>query len=289
MGSEKNCIVRYAYNDIENEKNKNSTIKFDLKEVPVDCLRPNTRRILSKMLNSKKILPTEEGYYRDWRGLRYLCGVDSSYENMLNKDNDPTGNVLALWSKDMNVNIQNLQNLQDYLGKIDRWDVVDDTSSLFCKYCFSEVYILGLFYNSFISFIVEDARIYLTAQEKLEYQSQSQHDVNDNPVSDEDITGDDIYRRQYGLPLLKYDAYVLYADQDFHFAMTLMTKMEEMGFKLCVKNRDLVSADFVHETIIQLITHRCRRLIVILSPAFIKSSHNKFFLNYAQGLAIGKL
>lgn len=38
----------------------------------------------------------------------------------------------------------------------------------------------------------------------------------------------------------------------------------------------------------KLISERCNRLIVVLSPNFIKSTANEFFLNYAQAIGIGK-
>lgn len=44
---------------------------------------------------------------------------------------------------------------------------------------------------------------------------------------------------------------------------------------------------FEHNAIIQLISERCNRLLVVLSPNFSKSPVNKFFLNYAQAVSIG--
>lgn len=37
----------------------------------------------------------------------------------------------------------------------------------------------------------------------------------------------------------------------------------------------------------RLITERCNRLIVIISPAFLESEANKFFLKFAQALGMG--
>lgn len=60
-------------------------------------------------------------------------------------------------------------------------------------------------------------------------------------------------------------------------------------FQLCVKDRDLIAGvTFEHEAIMTLISERCNRLIVIISSNFLKSPANKFFLNYAQALGIGK-
>lgn len=63
----------------------------------------------------------------------------------------------------------------------------------------------------------------------------------------------------------------------------------EYGLKLCVKERDLVAGiAFEHRAIIELISERCNRLIVIISPAYLKSQVNKFVVNYAVALGIGK-
>lgn len=43
-----------------------------------------------------------------------------------------------------------------------------------------------------------------------------------------------------------------------------------------------------HDAILRLISERCNRLIVIMSPAFFKSAANTFFMSYAQALGIGE-
>lgn len=64
--------------------------------------------------------------------------------------------------------------------------------------------------------------------------------------------------------------------------------MNKFFLQLCVKDRDLISgATFEHEAVMQLISERCNRLLVVLSPNFLNSPANKFFLNYAQAVGIG--
>lgn len=82
-----------------------------------------------------------------------------------------------------------------------------------------------------------------------------------------------------------YDAFVLFDDSDIDFASNLIERVEGAGYKLCVKDRDLKGGTFEHEAMITLIAERCNRLIVLVSPEFIKNSNaNKFFVNYAQAL-----
>lgn len=59
-------------------------------------------------------------------------------------------------------------------------------------------------------------------------------------------------------------------------------------FQLCLKDQLLGGIIFEHEAVMKLISERCNRLIIIISPNFLKSPANKFFLNYAQALGIGK-
>lgn len=44
-----------------------------------------------------------------------------------------------------------------------------------------------------------------------------------------------------------------------------------------------------NDAIMELISNRCNRLIVVLSPEFLTSPENTFFLSYAQAVGIGKL
>lgn len=61
-----------------------------------------------------------------------------------------------------------------------------------------------------------------------------------------------------------------------------------MRFQLCLKDRDLVAGlEFEHEAVMELISERCNRLLIIISPNLMKHSANKFFLNYTQALSIG--
>lgn len=114
-----------------------------------------------------------------------------------------------------------------------------------------------------------------------------------SPIFDSDkkiLTVDDVTRLNQGLGTQNYDAYVVFADEDIDFATELIETMEKQyGLKLCVKERDLVAGiAFEHKAIIELISERCNRLIVILSPAYLKSSASKFVVHYAQALGIGK-
>lgn len=104
------------------------------------------------------------------------------------------------------------------------------------------------------------------------------------------LFSDDQFRIERGEQMQHYDAFLLYADEDTEFAMEMVDHLEKQNnLKLCLKDRDLMAGmSFEHEAIIRLISERCNRLITILSPEFLESPANKFFVNFAQANSIGK-
>lgn len=120
-------------NRIDNNTNNLYYGPINLQNIPVDALRLQTRNKISLMLNPLKIMLSDEGDFRDWRGLCSRVGLDNSHFNLLSNDSDPTGKILLLYSK-QKIELANLERLQFILGIIDRYDVVDDTNSLFSKY-----------------------------------------------------------------------------------------------------------------------------------------------------------
>lgn len=104
---------------------------INLQSVPISALRTKSRDLLSKRLNSIKVILSEDGAPRDWRGV--LNGIgQSDAVNAVQSKGDPMKEVLDLWTKkNTNATIGELQRI---LGAIDRWDVVDDTSDFFRKF-----------------------------------------------------------------------------------------------------------------------------------------------------------
>lgn len=105
---------------------------IDLSSIPVSALSSNTIRHISISLNKRKILLSENGDFRDWRGLAGRIGLDNSYHQMLSAESDATKRVLSIWGEKP-LDYANMQRLQYILGLIDRWDIVDDTNEMFCK------------------------------------------------------------------------------------------------------------------------------------------------------------
>lgn len=230
----------------------------DLSKVPLVALSVRTKEVISTLLNPTKVIPTENGLPRDWRGLAHSSNLSGEILPLLMSHSDPSAYILSIWQeKQKDITIKDLQLA---LEEIDRWDIIDDTLELFEK----------------------DAAKYLASEESAE--------VVKNEIDKKILTVDDIYRVRKGLKNQYYDAFLLYADEDDDFAMMTVEKLEKQyNLKLCLKDRDLIGGiTFEHQAVMTLISERCNRLIVIISSNFLKSPANDFFLSYAQGSGIYK-
>ncbi|XP_071446600.1 myeloid differentiation primary response protein MyD88 [Hetaerina americana] len=233
----------------------------DLVSVSARALGVNTINKISVSLNTLKVLPTDEGLPRDWRGLAQLTGLDGNLTRSLGCKPDPTAEVLKLWINNK-ASEASIGSLKSYLSQMDRWDIIDDTSSM----------------------IEQDTKEFTTRLKNVDMSERHLAVEADKHI----LTVDDVCRLENGLQPQNYDAFLLFAEEDVDFAMQIVGKMEDdYGLKLCIKDRDLVGGlTFEHEAIMKLIAERCNRLIVVVSPNFLKSEANKFFVTFAQALGI---
>lgn len=86
----------------------------------------------------------------------------------------------------------------------------------------------------------------------------------------------------------RYDACLLYVDEDLEFVSTLIERVEKgMGFKLFVKYRDVELGSTIEMTsVLKVISGRCSHLIAIVSEAYIKNPMEKYYTDHAQQMAI---
>lgn len=105
---------------------------INLDDIPIEALRPKTKELLSKRLNAIKVILSENGSPRDWRGI--LSGIGLSDDlSVVEKSSDEMKAVLERWCETKKDKAR-IGTLQTILGYIDRWDVVDDTNDYFCKF-----------------------------------------------------------------------------------------------------------------------------------------------------------
>jgi len=244
-----------------------SSFNGDSSNGPLKCLRPSTITFLSTMLNPLKIIPTESGLARDWRGLAELGGVTAEMITYFESKPNPTSDLLRHLTDPNNPGspAKTVNDLRAFLGVIDRFDVSDDASPLLD----SDI----KFYNS---------RLRLSTADKSQ--------LPDPSSERELLTYDDTVRLNEGKSPSRYDAFILYSEEeeDREFAMSVVEKMEtEYNLKMCFKERDLMpGVMFEHEVIGRVIEERCNRLLIIFSPSFLESQANQFLVSYTQALAL---
>lgn len=233
----------------------------DLSAAPLVAASVVSRNIISRMLNPRKYLPTDDNLPRDYRGLAYLLDFNNDIMSVLVSHADPTMHIFTLLSDKEYVNVT-MKTFQEAMEKIDRWDVIDKTQAS----------------------LETDAIKYMEQQEKAQM-SAEKADEQDQDI----LTLADIHRLQQGLEAQHYDAFLLHADEDIDFVNEMVRKLEtEYQLKLCLKHRDLINGSFDHDTIMRIIAERCNRLLIILSPNFFNSAANKFLLSFTQALSIEK-
>uniref|UniRef100_A0A182LWB1 TIR domain-containing protein n=1 Tax=Anopheles culicifacies TaxID=139723 RepID=A0A182LWB1_9DIPT len=240
--------------------------RIDLGVIPLNALNTRTRDLLAELLNHRRIFTSEDGYFRDWRGVFDVVGIPKNYLPLVSTNVNPTRRLLELWQSETQQcrRDANLAELQCVLGCIDRWDILDDTSKMF----------------------EQDAEQYLIREQKRSARKVSEStDVKASAAADFDIiTKDDTADHKQ-----QYDAFILYADADVEFASKMVERLEARGMQLCLKDRDILGgSNFEHEVISRLISERCRRVVVIISKAFLESPLNDFTVTFAQALQIEK-
>ncbi|XP_053967303.1 myeloid differentiation primary response protein MyD88-like [Anastrepha ludens] len=262
-------------------------------ETPLQELSANTRLQLSQLLNCRKILRSEDGYERDWRGVAELAEVRSFCSS---NNDDPMRTVLREWCSHRPLTAT-FARLQQCLGIIDRWDVSDDIYENMVED--AKKYAIKLRQKSLIASDTTDASSSASTlwSNTASPFIPSSNGVNCNDINSNErdssmtiLTRDDVILAQKGLPPQQYDAFVLFADADIEQAAEIQTKFEEnekYNFKLCFKNRDLLGGvPFTHVALTQLIEERCRYLLVILTKEFLDSPENQFLMNYTHALQI---
>ncbi|XP_060660890.1 myeloid differentiation primary response protein MyD88-like [Drosophila nasuta] len=242
---------------------------------PLSELSNDTKRQLSCMLNRKKVLRTEDGYERDWRGIAYLAKLT----NLINENvPKPMDAVLSTWIQH-NPNTAEVGYLEQYLGIIDRWDVQDDIKE---------------------NIIKDTERFNLKKQQREQLQELSRsspppslelREKNNNSLAQpvNILTLDDEKCLQMGLPLPRYNACVLYAEADIEHAKNIMENLEypPYNMKLFLKHRDILpGVPFEHVELSEFMTHRCNHLIVVLTEEFLSSRENTYLVNFTQKLQI---
>lgn len=242
-----------------------TSLKKTLSSVPAKVLNYSSRIILSNNLDFKQILTSKRGYARDYRGLGEFMDLQHNDIKIFERSKEsPTQQILEAWEIKPNAT---LEKLIEFLEEMERYDIIKEL----------------------VPSLEKTVKIYLENQRIKEIPIQDP-EISSCPVSMQPerelqvFTLDDLKTGE----CTYYDAYVSYADEDCHFVQDLARILEspDIGLKLFIRGRDLLAGYAEHDTNIMLIKERCRRMLIILSPNFLKSPACEFQASFAAGLAI---
>lgn len=231
-----------------------------LHSLPLSSIPHRTRRLLSCLLNSPKVILSDgpDRLPRDWRGLAFLVNITSEVESYIQQYADKTAKVLDIWQRN-NANAT-VGDLLRNLELIDRHDVYDD--------------------------VYDDLRDAINAEISGSRNNQLAIRTNSNSGLSTETDRDQItYDDRPGYAHI-YDAIVLYADEDKGFVAEMLRRMAEAGYQICTVDDLQVGHSTQYAPVTQLIKERCRRIILVFSPEFFNSTGMSFYTDYAQADSI---
>lgn len=261
-----------------------SKIKPEWRSMPVRELAGSTRQYLASMLDADVAAVNENFQKQNWEGLADL--MNFSYQIIKNWDHRDcrTKSLLEAFSNKKDATVG---KLLDYITQLERYDIIEDIM------LFSQ---LERSYSQF-----------LTRQEELGkdqgatefarpvqvhnvdsssnspyYQDPMDFDQNVNQYENM-VTGDVNSGKKQ-----TFDAYVSYCEEDLPFVKEMIETLEKTyDIKLCVDARDLLVGSSKHFVTAQVIAQRCRKVILVMSPSFLRSSECEFQVKIALALSPG--
>lgn len=185
----------------------------------------------------------------------FLSEIDDLFKASVKVGSDFTQRIINAWSAEKGSCNSNFADLLEILRRIDRFDVVDD----------------------FLPSLEADAEHFWDVRNRIELPP---------ALLPQLITADDRRSAEQRTKLVMYDAFLLYADQDEEFVGQIVDFLTDQNMRLCSRNDLLGGSSFEHDAVMQLIANRCRRVIIIVSNAFLTSAANTFLSKYAQHIGI---
>ncbi|KAK2709717.1 hypothetical protein QYM36_013404, partial [Artemia franciscana] len=183
----------------------------------------------------------------DWRGLADICGLRGCEIEQFDQRTNPAWQLLQRLLYDLSIS-----KLLYHLEELDRYDIIEDSWEKIerCLQSYQRR--------------LEDQKKY----PKGEYQP---------------VTSKDIAAFEAGLPLVTYDAFVLYADNspvDSEFALNLRKRLENDALQICSRDDLLPGMHSEINALTGLIKNRCKTVIIIATnDLFHNSSVNTWLVN----------
>jgi myeloid differentiation primary response protein MyD88 len=205
-------------------------------------------------MNPEQLLTSDDGHARDYRGLAELMGFSYTQIQNFKRSHDPFSAILESHLSRPTGKDASVEQLLLMIEQIGRYDIIDDMAP----------------------YLREDLEYYYTKKQNTESQ--------DDELFDESkiLTLNDILTGQETL----FDAYVCYADADLPFVKDISTRLQASGITLFIRERDLPAGVLQHDVLTQLMEKRCRRVLMILSPAFLDCKECQHQTQIVTSLAV---
>ncbi|KAH3704561.1 hypothetical protein DPMN_079618 [Dreissena polymorpha] len=236
--------------------------------VHLQYLGPTVRRKISLYLNLEGQFNEHAEMINNFLGLAELVGFSYLEISNFERQKSPTEQLLQDWTTMSDLQ-PTVGRLWECLKKLERFDVLTDTWHLIRRDCEKCLEIKSRLPSKPIQSSVVSA-------------------TDDDLISERDNST--VHDVDEGHPVM-YDAFVCYnpdGKADLDFVHKLITELEgKHGLKLFVPWRDDLAGGSHNTVCAQLIEHRCRRMVIVLSPQYLKSPACDFQTKFAQGLAPG--
>lgn len=226
----------------------------DFAKMPIRALRTRTRTNLSMLMNPEQLLTSDDGHARDFRGLAELMGFSYTQIQNFKRSHDPFSAILESHlslpaGKDASV-----EQLLLIIEQIGRFDIIDDITP----------------------YLREDLELFEKKKQSSEFHAEEQFDESKILTLNDILTGEETL----------FDAYVCYADPDLPFVHQIISRLNEYGITLFIRERDLPAGVLQHDVLTQLMEKRCRRVLLILSPAFLDCKECQHQTQIVTSLAV---
>jgi len=245
-----------------------------LETIPLDSVTLNLEKFYQS-LDRVQLIKTENGLARDFRGLGQLMGftsieIESRFANLYR----PTYSLVESYinrnfMKDCSVTVKDLLNM---LEQLERFDIIDDALPFLVGVVQSNI-------NNRANSSPQSNGQLQNGGAALALCEPAVSGTFDSQPS-EKLTIDDVNDHR-----IMYDAFVCFAIEDYSYAQELISLLEEDGRRVATAN-DLLAVQYEHDALIKLIDRRCRKVLTVLTPNFLRSKECEFQTKFASEIAI---
>lgn len=240
-----------------------------LTRIPLEAVEAKLDKT-NQALDVEQLIKTDQGLARDYRGLGELMEFSSNeIETRFKRSYKPTESLIGAYiNKNLNLNrVITVNDLLKMLEKLERYDIIDDLLPTLI-----DIVQLSL-----------DSRQSTNRIQNGNILNETQ-DISNNRLIlkdfSEQLTIDDVSSHR-----IMYDAFICFAPEDFDYAQELISLLEKHGKRIATAY-DLLAGHYEHDALVKLIDTRCRKVLTILTPNFLRSKGCEFQTKFASEIAI---